>query len=644
MSMFTVDRDELLDSAGRPVRPHVSTIVHALDRLLTVATYYAAEHEQYLRASETAAAKLTEAMCPRQAVALEVAASGLVVDGVTIDPRQKPARQLHALLVGLDVARLSISARLTAADLRQALAALQEHRQARLRAHSFRTLAIAGLPSTVNADSRRVGEASKATEARPTEAGDDLDGLLDAWSETTGPAPGASPVREEFLRELMAVLESAAGDLAGDGEQDGTGAVGAGNRRITAAELDEIRAGVERLLERDPGARAISELMDLARRTLELSGDPDKARLVFDQLRKRVDDTDGDPDGGPPECGGQIRDVAGFARRVAELAERPEPLSPPLVSARRDQLAMCFLVLGRGRRDPAFAAAESLLADAFGSPELGAAEAATLADAVQDLARRGLGAEIDHALPPLLARLRAARPDLLVHLWNGLHPELETPALELLWPHLVNDLALGLDSAPEPAVAQCCLAAGALGFEAAMRLAPRFLALPGAARATVADQVFMLPPLRVRGLHAVLLQGAAATRHGLRLQRELQVRPPDRLTGLVLAACGNRDEADAGLLQAILRDGGQADPPPAFRSLAAALLTDTLAAMPRERRQEPWVTEAVAWLAAHEPVRSRGLLHRIAGERHWLVLASWPEACRTAAQAAAPVPIAPEER
>lgn len=637
MTMFTVDRDELLDSAGRPVRPHVSTIVHALDRLLTVATYYAAEHEQYLRASETAAAMLTEAMCPRQTVAFEIAADGLVVDGVTIDPRQKPARQLHALLVGLDLARLSISARLNAADLRQALAAFQEHRQTRLRAHSFRTLAIAGLPSTVSADSRRVGEASKANEARPTGSGDELDVLLDAWSETTGPAPAGSPVREEFLRELMAVLESAAVNLADEG-QTADDAGDAESPRITAAELAEIRAGVERLLERDPGAQAITALMDLARRTLELSGDPDKARLVFEQLRKRLDDQDVGPDDAPPPDRGLAEDVSALERRVRELAERPEPLAAPQVSARRDQLAVCFRVLGAGRRDAALAAAESLLVEACGSPEIGVAEVATLADALQELARRGLGAEIDHALPPLLAALRAQRPDLLVHLWNGLDPELEAPALELLWPHLVNDLALGLDPATEPAAARCCLAAGAVDLGAALRLAPRFLVLPAAARATVSDQVFLVPPLRARGVHAVLLQGAAAERHTTRLRRELQQRPPDRLTGLIVAACADGDVADAGLLLEILREAGSAQPSPAYGAFAAALLTDTLAALPRERRDEPWTADAVAWLAANESARAAELLRRIAGERRWLVSAAWPESCRAAARGAAPNP------
>lgn len=644
MALLTVDCDHLLDTAGQPARAEVSAIVRALDRLLTVSGYYAADHEQYMRASDTACAAMTAAMRPLPAMAFEVSAAGLVVDGTTIEPRQKAARQIHDLLVTLDIARLSFSARLTAADLRQTLAALQEHRLARLHAHSFRALTIAGLPPTVSADSCRVREGAQKTGDRDAGPGDEIDGLLDAWSETMGPAPAAGPVRAEFLQDLMAVLEAASENLGGDGPDAEAAADAAAPTRITAYELAEIRAGVERLLERDPGAQAITALMDLARRTLEFSGDPDKARLMFDQLRKRLADDDCDPAGNLPPGREPARDVAALQRHLRELAARPEPLDEPLASARRDQLAICFQLLGAGRRDPAFAAAKSLLVEACGSPELGVAEAATLADAMQDLARRDLGAEIDQALPPLLAHLRAARPDLLVHLWNGLDPQLEVPALELLWPHLVNDLALGLDPATEPAAARCCLAAGALELEAALRLAPRFLALPGARRATVSDQVFLVPPLRARGVHAVLLQGAASARHGLRLQRELQHRPPDRLTRLVIAACAGSDVADAGLLQEVLREAGAPRPSAAFGAFAAALLCDTLESLPRERRHEAWTADAVAWLAAFAPARAGELLRRVVRERHWLVRAAWPPACRAAARTPVPSPAGPKER
>lgn len=644
MALLSVDSDQLLDMAGVPVRAEVSAIVRALDRLLTVAGYYAADHEQYLRASEIACAAMTAAMRPLPAVAFEVSAAGLVVDGTTIEPRQKAARQIHDLLVTLDIARLSFSARLTAADLRQSLSALQAHRLARLHAHSFRTLTIAGLPPTVSADSCRVREGEKKGGIQDAGDGDEIDGLLDAWSESMGPAPAAGPVRAEFLRDLMAVLEAASENLAGDSPGAGANADAAAPTRITAGELAEIRAGVERLLERDPGAQAISALMDLARRTLEFSGDPDKARLVFDQLRKRVDDLDCGSAGSLPPVREPARDIAALERHLAALSARPEPLAEPLASARRDQLAICFQLLGAGRRDPAFAAAESLLVEACGSPELGVAEAATLADAMQDLARRGLAAEIDQVLPPLLAHLRAARPDLLVHLWNGLDPQLETPALELLWPHLVNDLALGLDPATEPAAARCCLTAGALDLETALGLAPRFLCLPGAARTTVSDQVFLVPPLRARGVHAVLLKGSASARHGLRLQRELQHRPPDRLTRLVIAACAGGDVADAGLLQEVLREAGAPCPSADFGTFAAALLCDTLETLPPERRREAWTSDAVAWLAANAPARAGELLRRVVRERRWLVRAAWPQACRAAARTPAPSPPGPKER
>lgn len=629
MSFLVVDNETLLDTAGRAVRADVSAFVRAFDRLLTTSAYYAEDHDQYLRASEVAAHAMGGAIRPRPALAFELSTNGLVVGGATIEPRQRAARQVHDLLVALDIASLEFSARVTAADLRQALSALHAHRLARLQAHSFRALAIEGLPTTVSASGRRV----QAATIEPPHGDDALDSLLDAWSETTGPAPAAGAVRADFLQELMDVLQQASDNLGGlaAGSADDTG--GAARPAITPQDLAEIQAGVKRLLERDPDAQAIAALMDLARQALDLSGDPDKARLVFDELRKRLD-VPLWASGAPLPAAAGAAGVQALAARVAELASSPEPLAEPATSARADQLAIGFSLLAAGARDRSFTPALAALRRACGAPGAGAAEAAVLGTGFTDLARRGLGDVIDRALPELLADVRARRPDLLAMAWNGVDAGLEPPALALLWPHLVNDLALGLEPAAEPAAARCCATAGALPLDLALAEVPRFLALPAAHRAAVSDHVFLAPPLSARGLHAALLHGAACARHAARLLRELQRRPPDALTGLLVAALGEGELADTGPLLTVLREAGRPTPSSAGAAFAATLLAGALASLAPARRGEPWVAAAIAWLATNARDRADDLLRHVAHDRQWLVRSAWPEACREAALAA----------
>lgn len=626
MSLLAQDSETFVDLDGKPVGADVCSFLRALDRLLTVGAYYADDHEQYLRAAQSAWASMVAAIRPRASFTLEVTASGLVADGAALDPRQRGARQVHDLMVSLDVATLDFSAGMTAADLRQALAALHAHRQSLGHTRSFRALTVNGLPSTISAASRRV------VVATPTAAGDDdpLDTLLDAWSERTGPAPApAGAVRDDFLHDLMAVLQQASENLA-----EGRPAAGdAATATITQDELAAIRQGVERLLERDPEAGEIAHLMDLARQALALSGDPGKARLVFDQLRRTVD---ADPSASP--CGdfgdGPCWPVGELSARVAELAARESPCEEPLPSSRRDQVAIGFRLLAGGPGDNSFKPALALLQRACGAAGFGAAEASVAAGSIVALARDGRRDVIDEALPALLGDLRATRPDLLAQLWCGLDDDLEPAALEVLWPHLANDLILGFGSAPESAVARCCLLAGALDVDAALDLAPRLRRLPGAGRECPSDQVFAVPPVRAAALHAALLRLPAAELHGPRLYREMLRRPADALSGIVTAAVEGCDAADADLLLALLREGGRPAPSPDFMGLAASLLLGVLDELPAARRGEPWTAPALRWLAGAAPVRVRPLLERVAGERRWLVRSSWPEACRAVAAAA----------
>ncbi|MBM4129566.1 hypothetical protein FJ250_00850 [bacterium] len=617
MTLLGTNGETILDTAGQPVPAHVSAFVRALDRLLTVSAYYADGHDQHLRAIATAAEAMTAAIGARPWLALEVSAAGLIVDGVTVDPRQRGARQVHDLLVALDIANLSFSPRMTAPDLRAALSALQAHRLARHQAHSFRALALEGLPPTVCAANRRL----QATgQLGPAATGTD--------EARTGDQVQAGAELLDVLRRIVSGREP--GDRAPD----------SGQHRpldLSAEDLEAIRDGVRRLLARDPGAGELSALLGLAAQALELGGAPAAMRLAFAQLSRRVAPSAASTSTPAPRPDEHARSVGDLSRLVADLAARAPAIGDPAVESRRDQVAICFRLLANGARDESFAPALTALEAGCAATRPDPAEAALYAAALRWLATTAAASDIDRALPPLLAGLRAAQPDLPARIWAAVAEEIEPPALSSLWPHLVNDVALGLEPAEPSAIERCCRLAGSLDAAEAVRQAPRFLALPGARRAVVPREVFLLPPQRSFGLHAALLKGAAAARHATNLLRELRRRPPDELTGIVLAALDGVGAVDAGLLLEILREGGRSEASPDFRSFAATLLTDTVEALPAERRGEAWVVSALAWLARNAPNRAGELLNRVDSQRNLLLRPAWPEACRVAARATTPV-------
>ena len=623
MSMAVINSDAILDVTGKPVGADVAMFLKAIDRLLTVGAYYSHSHEQYRRAAETQCAAMVAAIEPRASLSLEVAAAGLVVDGCTVDPHLRVARQIHDLLVSLNVASLEVSARLTAADLRQAIAALQAHRLELAHAQSFRTVTIADLPATVSVASRRVSV-----------LGDDSEGC-DEGSGAGRNGMDPATVRADRLHEVMAMLRTAIGNLDGTGAGGGAPASGQGHQQvISRKELQEIHDGVQRLLEREPDVSELAKLMALARQTLELSGDPDKSRLMFDQLRHAVCD-ENVPERRPEPTGASHSwTVAELAEQVAALAKRAAPLPEPVVAARRDQLAIGFRLLDAGPGDSGFEPALAILHRACGSPEFGNAEADVFASALVMLANHGRKDVIDRALPRLLPEIRSAHPETLAQIWSGIDADLAPPALAVLWPHLANDLFLGLESAQKSALTRCCLLAGRLGIDAALEELPRLSMLPGSRRRSTSDQVFMVPPMRARCLHVALLRTAAAESHAPHLYRELRRRPPDALTGIVTAAVEAGGEADRELLLVLLQACGHETPSPQLVEVAAALLLETLLSMPAARRREAWTAAAIAWLGNTVPGRSRELLRRVTTEKRWLLWAAWPESCRKAAFAA----------
>ena len=631
MAASVLHTEAILDVSGDPLGADGTAVIKALDRMLTVGSYYSREHGQYLHAAEEACGIIIRAIAPRPCLALEIAANGLLIEGQTVDSRHRNVRPIHDLLVPLNIARLEIRSALTPADLRQALSALHDHRLQLGQSSGFREITIENLPPTVCIASRKVGPGSDDDSV-------DLEALLSGWQETpeNGEPDRAANERgrlaDEFRSLVTSLLESLK-SASRPAEPSGRPSA------ATVAELEELGQRLRRCLEAELDASEMARLIDLARSALAMSREPAQAALAFRLLRRELGleaPVVRSAPSAPP-----AREDSGFSLEqlegaLAELKKRDEPVLPLEPSARVDQLGICFQLLAAGSADPLPAPTLSALAEAWGAEGCGPDEVRALAACILHLAAAGSDERVDRLLPAVLAVGRRQRPDLLAPLWWEIVSRIRAadPTARLwpaVWPHLVNDLLLGLEPAPHLLTKPLFLYAGELDTERALELSSRLAPLSAVSSGPITGDLLRLPVDKVRSIHTVLMRSSAADCHGANLQRALTRRSPDALARLVANAVGAYAPEHRELYVALLREGGRDLQSAHLVALAGDALLRALDDTTRRQRAETWVVPAIEWLRNHAVEAAGPLLTRIVSERRFLFLRAWPPACRAAA-------------
>ena len=140
---------QVVDLQGKFLHPDGAVLLAALDKALTLRAYYSPEHEQFIQSCDEAALQMGQAIRSRKLLSLEIKASGVEILEQCVDPRQRQVRQIHDLLVPLNVARLDILAEVSGADLRQALDSLVHHKRQVGQSATFKEVVITNLPPSI---------------------------------------------------------------------------------------------------------------------------------------------------------------------------------------------------------------------------------------------------------------------------------------------------------------------------------------------------------------------------------------------------------------------------------------------------------------------------------------------------------------
>jgi len=602
----------ILDVKGQPLRREYAQLLKSINHLMTVGTYYSLEHEQYVLASRKAAESITAAMAEQPRLTLEIGAEGMMCGGQTVPATGREVRQLHDLLVPLNIARVEIDRELKASELRTALQVFHDYRRELGASSGFHEVTIEGLPPTVRTVGCRLSTDEQPEDSVPVMP-QSLEDLAQNFLQLVG--------------RIIANMESASAAAAGSGGGNGIG----------SADLRDLADALRQLARTESDPHRLLHLIQSAQRALELSRDPDSVDLVFRLLRTELE-TKAPPPVLPrgmtaPETRRPEVDLAPLGHDLDAALAEAEGLGPLIRNGtKRDFLGICIKVMlaepSSSLQTHLTAACEVALSDPLTNIE----EIKLCARWMSVAIRHDREAVCGQLLESITGPLRQYHPVLLARFWRLLWERLDSEQRGDLWPFLANDVLLGMGEIPDDLNLGLLEDLGSVTLHQARAGRSRLFIMSACRGSQASGRIFALPPGRLYALHAILLTSPLADWHGPRLQRQVMRTTGDGLMKAVVHLLGDFQRENAVLLAGLLEQEATGSLPPDTKEVVVQVLSDGLRRLPAKRRSEPWVIEALDWLDRLDHGAAEPVLARILHQRRFFFLKAWPRECRMAAE------------
>jgi hypothetical protein len=266
------------------------------------------------------------------------------------------------------------------------------------------------------------------------------------------------------------------------------------------------------------------------------------------------------------------------------------------------------------------------------SEALGQRESQVLVGWLRDLARIADPQQIDRRLMPVLGALRRSGggsvPDALTAACADPHADLAVP----LWPYLAHELVTGDDLVEQPRRERLAYLVGRVAATRLREESDRLRALVVLGARTIARSVIVPPRPELRGLYEALLATPREAGFAGEVATAFARFPPSHPAAGALAVLDPAEERAHRLLARILREGDE--PTAGSRTLAVETIVGVLRALPRRRRTEPWVPEAITSLARLPCEEATEMLQEIRSSRRMVFVRLWPAPARRAALSA----------
>lgn len=638
------------DLKNLPLREEHRAFFGALDRLLTIGSYYQPSHERFRSVARECHACLEKSLGKRPHLEILVDAEGLHLDHGLLPPQAPEGRRLFELLDPLQLALLELDAAATGEDLHLALAVLRQARNSLTASRSYREIEITGLPATVRVTNRalflRTRSQARKTEAKPGPATDVVffDPNLVSEQLLAGSLEGRK-CEKEFLGIVQGILATA-DPLRLAGNQDGS-------ERPEDWLSDDMVGAIEGVLQALAGSG--SDLMNLqhligqAQSALEMTGDPQLVELVFARLQKdagKLARQGPRPRTSGPAAGAAKGSGKGGRNRQPTLSQQqmrqavdelPVPCGPwenPAEQAAADCLAVCLLVLDQAPTAEIRAGAEETLNQLLTRPRLARPVRGLIVSALHAALNQRSSSEVQELWSLVWTPLRASHADLMESIWLELWQALSSRGRERAWPYLVNDLLLGMprtDLLNRLLLVEGLSQVDALENHEARAVLENLTALR---EGTICDEFFDVPPPLLYPVHKVLVGSSLSGRFGPLLHDSLARQAPHRLTSLLLEVMDGYNPLFRPVYHALLDQGVEEALTCDLAEMAPELIADTLADLHWDFMDEPWVTDAIAWLGHLGREPALRVLAEIINEKKFLVFRGWPSSARSAARQA----------
>lgn len=643
------DKDPPLpaDAPSPVLAPEHADLLAALDRMLTVGSYYPPGHEKYREVARAAHRAVARAAGPQGVLAIEVTEGGLALGASFAPAEGREAKRLHKLLVPLDVALLEIDQDASAEDLHAALLALKKQQSELGSSRAYRAIEVTGLPASVRVTSRQLYVKMRhklvgSGGTRPNIDAFDPNTIPDAMLVAT---PDGQKLEREFLAVVRGIMTSADPQNLQRLHETSIDRISQVlGEWIPDAAIRAMKDIIDRLAETNSDPMVLEALVGHATKALELTGDSAMVELAFERLRVEREvkgesrpllENRPRPRGVKPSPVTYTMTRAQLGALVDEVAAEAAPIADLDARTNADCLGICCQILSAA---PSLELAEQvtgLMETLVADDRCSAGDLEVVRDALRSAFQRGWNEHTPELARALLEPMRLLRPRKLgwlwLSVWEGL---LERGQKEAAWPFVVNDLLLGVDWDDLEGKLQLFGELTRLDVSDRLDLLARLETLPALRDKHVDDGFLEAPAPLLYPVYRLLLRSSLSEEFGPRLLARLAEQDAQPLVAQLLACLGGWDRGHLRLYQAMLDQGVAERVSPALADLAGRYLRGIVTRLEDQELAEPWVPGAIDWLSRLRAGGATEILRDIVEERRWLFIPVWPAAARDAARTA----------
>ncbi len=627
--------------------PEHAELLVALDRMLTVGSYYPPGHEKYREVAAAAHRAVARAAGPQGMVTIEIAEPGLTMGPSFAPADGREAKRLHKMLLPLDIALLEIDAVATAEELHAALLVLKKHHSELGATRTYRTIEVTGLPACVRVTSRTLYVKMKhrlvgSGGTRPNIDAFDPNTIPDAMLVAT---PDGQHMEREFLAVVRGIMQG--GDPARLQQLHDTPidkiskALG---EWIPDEAIRAMKGILDRLAETNSDPMVLESLVGHARKALDLTGDAALVELAFERLRveREVKGESRPLLAGRPKPKGVKRQPVVYTMTRAQLGELVEEVTAELrpiadlnAQTNADCLGICYQILATAPEPELAGHVTSLMQALVANDNYSLKDLEVARDALRSAFKAGWNEHTSDLALALLEPMRLVRPEKLgwlwLAVWEGL---LETEQKEAAWPFLVNDLMLGLTWEDPADRLQVYGELSDLDTHDRLDLLARLESLPALREKKAGSDFLDAPAPLLYPVYRLLLRSSLNEVFGPLLLSRLADQKAHALVGQLLASLGSYDRGHLKLYQAMLDQGVVERVCPALADQAGRYLRGIVTRLDDAELGLPWVPGAIAWLSQLRVGGVAAILRDIVEDRRWLFIPVWPGEAREAARTA----------